>query len=94
MATIKRLTSYGYALRPDGQIGMTRDTRCPIDQPGRIEWTGETFPNTPKGERAASKRSETLNLAAVIEIVDEIEALPRMTREEMRGNLQALAARC
>ncbi len=91
MATIKRLTTLGYALRADGRIGMLLETRCPITQPGAMTWTSETFPNTPAGCKAASKRSQEFNGAAVIEIVDESEALPKMTRQEMMANVRALA---
>lgn len=58
---------YGYAVFCDGVLCIIKDTRGPErDEFGALvltdrEWTGETFPETEEGHKAAQARTLALN---------------------------------
>lgn len=64
----RRMTIAGLARTPEGRIGMLHDTREGTgDANGSRSvartWTGDTWPDTAKGRKAASEASAAFNLA-------------------------------
>lgn len=65
----RRFVLAGVAVNPEGRLGMLHDTREGTgDRNGsRVisrAWTGETWPNTRKGQKEADAASLTFNRAA------------------------------
>jgi hypothetical protein len=71
---------FGVARNPEGRIGLMREDRIKTEGGSRVvarAWTGDTWPNTSKGARAAAAETGRLN-------ADEAVRLGLTTREAIR----------